>query len=70
VSTFGRRLERLEARVAPPIAEPMSPERFEALMHKLEAVGLAAWSDEWQRWYPPQPQVLRELLRERAGRGR
>jgi hypothetical protein len=70
VSPFGRRLERLEARLAPPPREPMSRERWEALQRELERLGLSEWSDEWQQWRPVDPQLLKQLLRERAGRDR
>jgi hypothetical protein len=65
--TLRDRVERLERLARPaPVVEPLSPERRAALMLRLQAVGLAAWDEEHQRWYPPHPQLLRRLLRERA----
>jgi hypothetical protein len=67
VSPFGRRLDRLEARIAPP-REPMNRERWEALQRELERLGLSEWMPEWQQWRPTDPRLLKRLLRERAGR--
>ena len=62
-----RRLERLEHLARPkPAPEPLSPERFEGLMLRLQALGLAEWREDWQQWHPTDPQLLRRLLRERA----
>jgi hypothetical protein len=70
VSTFGRRLGHLEARIAPPPREPMTRERWERLMRELERLGLSEWREDWQQWHLTDPRLLKRLLRERAGRGR
>ena len=64
------RLDRLERRLAdlvPEEAPALSPERWEALMRKLQAVGLAEWRADWGQWHPTDPSLLRRLLRERTG---
>jgi hypothetical protein len=52
VSPFGRRLERLEACIAPPPREPVSRERWEAMQRELERLGLSEWREDWQQWHP------------------
>jgi hypothetical protein len=68
VSIFGRRLARLEARLAPPPRPAISPERWETMQRELGRLGLSEWREDWQQWHPTDPRLLKRLLRERAGR--
>ena len=68
MSVLDRRLERLESRLSPPPRPPMGPERFEEIMVQLEHLGLACRDPaKGGGWSPSDPQLLRQLLRERVG---